>query len=226
MPSTIQKLKPTVHIETINIPDLSNQHNDTLSKYVENDGVYFNDWTPDGQSIIVRKRVNNTHQAFLISKANANPDQLTDFNDPVTRIRSINTKSDNGFIFGLDEGGNENDQIYYYNLYQRKAKLITDGKSKNGFWTWANTSNQFAFCSNKRNNVDFDIYVCKQINTTQFEIELIIELEGNWHIINWSFDDQFLIISKYISNNETEPYLLNLATKKLIKINQGYSNGD
>ncbi len=83
---------------------------------------------------------------------------------------------------------------------------------------WSHTGNYLSYNSNVRNQVDFDISLAKINSDKSTTTELILQKEGNWYPVCWSFDDRFLIVSKYISALSSEPYLLDLQNKTSTKL--------
>jgi len=209
------------NIETIGIPNLSNEKNSHLDAYLKNSAVYFNDWCSDNKGIIVRKRSEDTFQAFYLNQAKGILQQLTNFKEPVSRLRSTKNPKHpkmNGFVYDIDKGGDEQNQIYYYNQSNGSSHLITDGKSKNDFSLWNNTGNELVYCSNAFNQIDFHIFSTKISADLKFENRLLFQAEGKWYPVCWSLDDRFLIITRFISASEYKPHLLEVATGQLKKL--------
>jgi len=206
------------NIITLGIPNLKDEKNLQLESYLKQTATYFNDWCYNNEGVLIRKRSEDTFQAFYMSQAESNLKQLTNFKEPVSRLRSTPNQQLNGFVYDIDTGGNEQNQIYYYDLPTGKSHLITDGKSKNDFSLWNHAGDELVYCSNAINQIDFHIFSTKINTDLQFENTLLFKEAGKWYPVCWSLDDRFLIVSKFISALESEPYILEIATGKLKKI--------
>ena len=86
-------------------------------------------------------------------------EQLTFFSEPVAGIQPAPYNSPHkGFVYGLDIGGNEQLQYYFFDIEKRKSYLITDGKSKNMSGTWSDNGEHFLSSSNARKSSIFEVY--------------------------------------------------------------------
>jgi len=210
------------NIETKGIPDLSNETPTLLDTYLRNEAIYFNDWSTNNDGLLIRKRYKDSYQAYYLTLDGEDLQQLTNFNEPVSEMRSSNHTQLNGFVYNKDVGGNEDNQIFYFDLDKQTSHLITDGKSKNDFALWNTNGTQLAYRSNARNQVDFEIYLATFTPGNSLEkhskSELVFKASGNWYPVCWSFDDRFLIVNKFISALEAEPHLLNVETGQLEKL--------
>lgn len=206
------------NMETIGIPKLSNQKKSLLDCYLKNSPVYFNDWSSDNKAMLVRKRKEDTFQIFYLNQAKGILKQLTHFKEPVTRLRSTKNPKMNGFVYDINIGGNEQNQIYYYDLSNGSSHLITDGTSKNDFSLWNHAGNELVYSSNAINQIDFHIFSTKITADLKIENKLLFKAAGKWYPVCWSLDDRFLIISKFISALQAEPHLLEVATGQLTKL--------
>ncbi len=63
------------------------------------------------------------------------------------------------FVYLTDAAGNEQSQLYRFDIAERKSTLLTDGKTRNSTPSWATRSNRLAFTSTRRNGTDWDLYV-------------------------------------------------------------------
>src|SRR5205809_3587896 len=71
-------------------------------------------------------------------------------------------------VYVKDTDGNEKFQVYAYDPSNRKASLLSDGKSRNTEPVWSNASDWVIYSSNRRNGTDTDLYIAKPFeqNTT------------------------------------------------------------
>ncbi|MEM0211641.1 MAG: S9 family peptidase [Candidatus Methanomethylicia archaeon] len=121
--------------------------------------------------------------------------------------------SENGLIaFGNDLDGNERWRISIYDLNQKNLIHVAgDYTYINNVGAWSIDSTKLGFTSNRRNGIDFDVYI---YNIKGEVIGPIIEMEGTNNIAEWINDENMLIIHNN-TNLDSDIYLLNTKSGKL-----------
>src|SRR5262249_52758673 len=126
-------------------------------------------------------------------------------------------KSGASLSFRKDVGGDENYQLYRFDVATGEAALLTDGKSRNTSNVFSNASDRIAFGSTKRNGADVDLWVVKTAEPGS--ARLLTELSGGgWEPLDWSPDDKQIALLEGISASESYLWLVDAATgrKKLL----------
>lgn len=83
---------------------------------------------------------------------------------------------------------------------------MTDGKSRNSLGIWSRSGNRMAYTSTRRNGKDADLYVIDPSDPKSNR--LVAPLEGGgWSLLDWSADDQKLLLLEEISINESRLWL-------------------
>jgi dipeptidyl aminopeptidase/acylaminoacyl peptidase len=141
--------------------------------------------------------------------------QLTFALEPA-RNPSFVPGNDAAVIYTADIGGNEQHQLFRLDLSTGETTRLTDGASRNGGPVLARDGKRMAFSSNRRNGKDFDIWVSN--SETAESAELVAEGTGWWGPVGWSRDGTQLLVTEYISINESRIYSVDVATKKLRRI--------
>ncbi len=196
------------------IPEIPQDIKDRLSQYLETRSAGFADWNPRG-GILMTTRFGNTYQLHQVDRPMGARRQLTFFQEPVSSGRFDPDAGDKGFLFPKDIGGNEQDQIYWFDLERGSHQMLTDGESRNGAMLWSNEGDRFAYFSTRRNGRDFDIYV----GSPDGEHKRVAEVEGAWWPMDWSPEDDRLLLGHYISITESEVWLLDLESGELKQVN-------
>lgn len=200
-----------------NIPSIPQYLIERMYQYQSTRSAGYVDWLPNGDGMLISTRFGETSQIHHVKNPGGTRKQITFFSEPVGGAAICPDKNNNGFLFLKDIGGNENAQIYYFNLNDGSYKMLTDGKSLNGGIIWNHKGNKFVFTSTKRNGKDYDIYITDLENYKN--PKMILSKEGQWGASDWNADDSKLIIRNYISANESYLYLLDIASGKLEQIN-------
>jgi dipeptidyl aminopeptidase/acylaminoacyl peptidase len=190
---------------------------DRMYKYQSTRSAAIQDWTADGEGMIISTRFAETTQLHLIESPGGARKQITFFPEPVREAFVSPNLSINGFLFTKDVGGNEFYQIYFCNLSNGEYKLLTDGFSLNGLPNWSNDGKKFVYYGTERDGRNWDIYLTDM--DTPDKAKRILEKVGTWVAIDWSPDDKKLLIINYVSANESYYYTLEIATGELTQIN-------
>jgi dipeptidyl aminopeptidase/acylaminoacyl peptidase len=136
--------------------------------------------------------------------------QLTFFADPVAG-GAFQPKRGDFIVFSQDTGGGEFYQLYRYDLADGRVTLLTDGKSRNSGPLWAKSGEWFAYTSTRRNGRDNDIHV---INPAEPSTDRrLVELSGGgWRVTDISADGAKLLLTEYISINESHLHVADAKT--------------
>jgi dipeptidyl aminopeptidase/acylaminoacyl peptidase len=189
------------------IPPLEASIADDVKAYTESRGATIASWHPLKHEMLISTRFGNSNQLHHVKFPNGARTQVTFFDEPVYGA-IFEPAGGEYFLFSKDIGGNEFDQIYRYDLADKKITLLTDGKrSQNGNIKWSNKGDRIAFTSTMRNGEDRDIYIMDPLDPSS--VKLIAENKGGgWGVIDWSPDDQKIMLYEYISVNESRMYLV------------------
>ena len=212
--SKTENVVPNENLITENIPAIPKSLNEKIKKYTESRGAFFTDIHPNGKELIMVTRFASTNQLHYLSQALGNRKQITFFDEPVNSADYEPTKGEY-LIYSKDIGGNEFGQLFKLNLKNMESTLLTDGgRSQNGGMKWKKDGLGFYFSSTKRNGGDRDIYFMNPLKPK--ETKLVLQVEGGgWSIDDISADGNNLLISEYVSANESFLYMFDVNTKKL-----------
>jgi Tol biopolymer transport system component len=199
------------------IPEIPESVSQRLSQYGNTRSASLEGWHPSGEGILISTRFGETTQLHWVKEPGGFRSQITFFDEPV-RGATVSPNADvNGFIFSKDIGGTEMFQLYFYDAASGTHRMLTDGESRNMNPVWANDGERFVYTSPKRNGRDWDIYA-GDIGKED-EAKALLQEGGVWGVDEWSPDDSKLIVGRYVSINESYPYIFDLETGKLTPVN-------
>ena len=113
----------------------------------------------------------------------------------------------------MSQGGSERDQIFLFQPKGGRARLLTDGRSRNMFQAVTRDGSKVAFASNARNGRDTDIYIMDP--RVPGSAKLVLKGDGQfWEAHDWSADGSKLLVNRYVSINESYPGVLDVNTGK------------
>jgi len=205
-----------------NIPAASAELVDRLENYLNARQATPLGWSPKGE-LLIATRFGDVPQLHLVEAAGGARRQLTFQREPITEAAFSPDPGRHAYVYLKDVGGNENAQLYY----QRSgaaAKLLTDGKSKNGAPVWSNGGREVAFFSTARDPASFDIYVVEPDTGALPRLAVTADGAGAvWTPLDWSPDDRKLLVLKTVASDEAYLYVIDLSTgqKKEVDPAQG-----
>ena len=186
-----------------------------LARYQQSRGATFLDWTADG-SLLIQTRFGETEQLHKVAAPLGIREQLTFYPDPIEWARAA--RSGPGFVFLMDQGGNDNAQVYYQSA-SGNARALTSGNFIHGSAVWAHDGKHVAFYGNDRDSVSYDVYVV-DVSAGAAPQLLVGGHEDTWYPLDWSPDDSKLLVWKYLSMTESYLYLADVATGALTPLEE------
>lgn len=196
-----------------NIPAIPAELIERLNRYQNTRGAYLAGWTKDG-CLLVSTRFAETYQAHRVCQPRGMREQLTFYPEPLGELTPAPAHAwRDGFVFGKDKGGDEFDQLYWFDYATRGTTLLTDGKnSQNGGVVLNHDGSLMAYSSTARNGADTDVWVR---DTRTGQARAAVTEGGSWRALDFSSDGTQLLVSKYVSVSESYPGAVDLETGKL-----------
>lgn len=200
-----------------NIPEIPKELSEQVKKYSESRGAYLTAVHPKNGEIIISTRFSSTSQLHYVTQPLGIKKQITFYDEPITNA-SFEPLNGDYIVFSKDVGGDEFSQYYKLDLKTYESELLTDGgRSQNKDLIFRKDGNGIYFTSTKRNGKDRDIYFMNPNNSNSEK--LICEVNGGgWGISDISTDNKQLILSEYVSANESYIWILNIETGKLSEV--------
>ncbi|HET9862001.1 MAG TPA: hypothetical protein VFP37_01045, partial [Steroidobacteraceae bacterium] len=203
-----------------NVPGVETALTARLEDYLNSRGASFGDWLPDG-GLLVATRFGDTDQLHRVAAPLGAREQLTFYRDPVGTARVPRTAVAPGFVFLRDEGGNENTQVYYYDIATHAVRLLSAGKGVNGGLVWSHDGRRVAFHSTARDGVSYDLLIAEPANSLATPRLVFNGFQKNWSVLDWSPDDTKLLIRNYVSAAESHLYVMDIASAALTPVSEG-----
>jgi dipeptidyl aminopeptidase/acylaminoacyl peptidase len=184
-----------------------------LQQYLETRTATVQDIDDDGDAMLVTTRFANTAQAHRIASPLGDRHQITFGDEPVLGASFI-PGVDDAVLIQSDVGGDENYQLYRFDLTSGRQTLITDGEHRQTEFLWTRDGAHLAYVSNARNGRDMDIWMSDGHGPG----ELFLEREGDWHLLDFTRDGSRLLIQEYVSINEQNLYVVDVSTREVGRI--------
>jgi dipeptidyl aminopeptidase/acylaminoacyl peptidase len=194
------------------VPEL--RADDRARPYFNTRGAALADWDPAGGGMLITTRFGNTNQLHHVAGPATAREQLTFFDEPVAGGR-YDARRPDGFWFSMDSGGGELYQLYWFDRSSGQYSLISDGKSRNEGLLAARAGGRLAYSSTRRDGVDFDLY----IQPADGPARLVKEVKGQWNAVDWSPDDQQLLVHHEVSISESFLFTVDAQSGEAREIN-------
>jgi dipeptidyl aminopeptidase/acylaminoacyl peptidase len=190
-----------------NVPAVPAELADRLRQRQELSSAGFLDWTGDDSRILIAMRAGGISQIHTIGAPKETPRQLTHSQEPLSS--AVAQTGGDGFIYAKDGGGDEYFQLYYHNLKTvKESRLTHETGSRNLGAIWSKDGKQLAYLHSPPKSSRYQI--CVAHANTLASPTIIFDSPDAMSIEDWSPDGQSLLLSRYVSMNESYIYLLSL----------------
>jgi dipeptidyl aminopeptidase/acylaminoacyl peptidase len=198
-----------------------------VARYTDFRGHDLVEWHPQRREVLVshRRAGGNTMQLFRVAAPMAEPEPLTDFNEPVRRATWEPRRGDY-LVFARSNGGDEADQLYRLDLEGRNVTLLTDPTRRHAIEHWLNRSSQLLVSSvpldrtaqgGTRDEVSQTLTLIDPAQPTRQR--RVAELPGTgWAVGGVSRDDRQVALTRYLSATESQVWLLDLASGRRTQV--------
>ena len=194
------------------VPTIPQSIKDDLKRFQNVRSASFRGFHNDNEGLYISTRFGNVSQLHYVRGPGAARNQVTYFQEPIGSVAMHPTNQ--SIIFTMDKGGTENAQIYLLDASNASAKLLSDGKSRNGGPLWSTDGKQIAFQSTRRNGRSNDIWIMNITNTE--EAQMVLESPDGtwWGASDWTENDKTILVQNYISITNSKIYLVDVETQK------------
>jgi len=192
------------------IPEIPTEVVIDLMRFQNIRAAGFRAWTPDGAGIYVSTGFGDVESIHRVDMPGGARQQITFYRDPVSDV----TRQPGGdrLLFTRDSGGSEFAQIFEFNPKGGKATMLTDGQSRNTAILWDRLGRRIAYQSTRRNGASNDIWIMDPSEPDEAEIALESADGTWWGAEEFSASGSKLLLTNYISIEDSRVHLLDLDT--------------
>jgi len=180
--------------------------------YMEFRTAGFSGWNSRDRSMLISTRFGNTNQLHRVAAPMGAREQLSFEAEPVG-----GSWSPNGDIIGVqkDIGGSEFFQLY--TLAGGQLRLLTDGRSRNGFGAWSHDGSLLGYSSTRRTGADADLYVIDPRNPSSDRMVAQVS-GGGWGIADFAPDNRRAVVVEYLQITKSNLHMLDVVNGGLTPI--------
>jgi dipeptidyl aminopeptidase/acylaminoacyl peptidase len=225
-------LVPPAALVMDSVPAVSNALVAEVARYTEFKPTGFASWHPSKMEMLVSRRHQNTAQLFAVTAPGAAMELRTDFAEPVRGAsrRPAGKAAGKGprdttVLFSKDTGGNEVFRIYRAESDSTeafaKAMPITPADRRVSDFGWSRYGDHLSYITvpvnrtGSADTINSELFIGDPnlMATDLNSARLVATLPGGgWSVQSWSVDEKTLALLNYVSINESQIWLLNVAT--------------
>jgi dipeptidyl aminopeptidase/acylaminoacyl peptidase len=218
---------PNANLVVQGIPPIPASLAADVAKYTDFSSYQFVAWHPLRREMLVshRPRGASTTQLFRVGAPLAEPEPLTDAADPV-RIASYEPREGRYLVFARGHGGDEAYQLYRLDLPSRRTTVLTDPGERFSIEAWTHASGQLVAISvpldrtapgGSRASIAQTLWLLDPLQPTAKR--RLAELPGGgWTDAQVSWDDRKIALTRYLSATESQVWLLDIASGRLVQL--------
>lgn len=194
------------------VPAITPELRQDVGRYLEFRTAAFQGWHPIRRELLITTRAGETAQLHVVKTPGGVPEQITSGTEPV-RSAQYRPRAGDFAVYSQDTGGGEFYQLYRVDFQDRRVTLLTDGTSRNTGARFSNGAIYLAYTSTRRTGKDNDLWVMNPADPKSDR--LLAQLTGGgWGVLDWSPDDNLILVQQYISINESHLHLVDARTGK------------
>jgi dipeptidyl aminopeptidase/acylaminoacyl peptidase len=174
--------------------------------------AWVQNFSPDASKVLVQSNLTGTMQLYKVPRAGGALDQITDFEEPVS---GVYLPTSDEILVQIDEGGNERLQIYLLDDESgaNPRKVVYDPEYIHRFGGVTRDGGSIAYACNRRNGVDFDVYVRSLKSDHE---RLVLDIGGWCQPEGFSPDGRFLAVGRLTEKpGDNDTYLVDLTTDEV-----------
>ena len=199
-----------------NIPDAPADLTDSLDRYLCARRATPLGWSPKGE-LLIATRFGDVDQLHVVETPGGERRQITFLHEPITVAAFSPDPARSAYVYTEDVDGAGKAQLFYQSTGEPVAKLLSDGKSRNGAPVWSNSGREVAFSTTARDGVDYDIDIVEPATGTLPHLAVAGD-PAAWVPLDWSPDDRKLLVQRFVSSGESYLYVVDLGTGQKLEV--------
>jgi dipeptidyl aminopeptidase/acylaminoacyl peptidase len=175
-------------------------------------------FSPDESKVLINSKATGIFNAYEIDLKSGEQKQLTTSPDNAIFAESY-FPADDRILYSSDKGGNEITHVFVRNNNGSTIDLIQDSTAKASFAGWSYDKKNLYYTSNTRDKKYFDLFRVQVDGSTKegnvYPAVVAYQNTEGLDPVAISRDDRYIALSKSITTNNSDMYLLDTQSKKL-----------
>lgn len=183
----------------------------SIEQFMNTTRIFGSAFSPDESKILFSSDETGIYNAYTVPVSGGEPTQLTHSTDDAVLAISF-FPHDERILYRGDKGGNEIWHLYVREFDGSTRDLTPEEKARAVFYGWSHDDKSFFFGWNKRDPKFMDIY---EMDVESLTPQLLYQNDAGYNFGGISNDKNYMALSKSITRNNSEMYLMNLITGEL-----------
>ena len=199
----------------------------TIQQFMDVKNIFSAGFSLDESKILLGSNETGIFNAFELDLKAMEKTQLTNSTQESV-FPSSYFPADDRVVYTMDKGGNEIDHIFVRSADGTSIDLISDSTAKANFYGWSYDKKLMYYSSNSRDKQFFDLY---KVDVSQqpkegnvFSSALMYENREGYDPAAISADGRYVALTKAITTNNNEMYLLDTQSKQMKHLSQHEGN--
>ena len=190
------------------IPEIPDSIGERFLPYQNVRTAAFLDWTADGEAVYIATRFGNIPQVHRVDEPGGARQQVTFQQEPVDN--ALRRPGSDQFLFAMDEGGGEFDQLFLHDPATGRARQLTEGRARNSAPVWSPDGKRIVFTSTRRDGRSNDVWMMEVDDPASARLAFEAPDGTLWLATDWSPDGKQLLILNYVSITDSRIHLFDL----------------
>lgn len=195
-----------------NVPEIPADVRDAVQRYQNSRSAMFEDWLADG-TMLIRTRFGTSNQLHHVRGAGAARQQLTFFSSPVAGATAI--PGTQRFVMTRDTDGDEWFQLHVRGLTGQSVQLTRAG-TRNGSPVVSEDGQMLVWTTASRGSAAYTLHAADLTGTPT--PRRLYQAEGAIGASDLSQDKRRVLLTRSLSNRESQILLLDIATGRATRI--------
>lgn len=199
----------------------------TITQFMDIVQIAGGSFSSDDSRILFNSKETGIYNAFEIDIKSGEKKQLTQSTDDAIFAESY-FPGDDRILYSKDKGGNEITHIYVRDTNGETSDLIQDSTAKAQYYGWSFDRKKLYYASNSRDKRFFDLMKVdissKPKEGNLYTSSTVYQNNEGLDPAAISPDDRYLALSKTITTNNSDMYLLDTQSKQVKHLSK--HNGD
>lgn len=189
----------------------------TIQQFMDVTNVFSAGFSPDESRVLLGSNESGIYNAYELDLQTLEKKQLTSSTQESVFPAAYFPQGDR-ILYSMDKGGNEIDHLFVRNPDGSTTDLISDSSAKASFYGWSYDKKSMFYTSNSRDKQFFDLYkvdISASNEDDVFPASMMYENKEGFDPAALSNDNRYLALTKSITTNNNEMYLLDLQSRQL-----------
>lgn len=198
----------------------------TIQQFMDVKNVFSAGFSADESKLLLGSNESGIYNVYELTIESGEKNTITSSTEESNFAASY-FPNDDRIAFTSDQGGNEIDHIFVRHMDGSVIDLISDSTAKANFYGWSHDKKLMYYASNSRDKNFFDLYridIQGSQESNVYPSMMMYENKEGYDPAAISRDSRYIALSKSITTNNNEMYLLDTQSGKVEHISKHEGN--